>query len=367
MPRSLYLWLIRMHPFGFRQRFAEEMLAIFDEVSGLRAVTALFADVFVSLFRQWVFRSEFRQPMMPEPVSDVAPIFRSLDTYRPRPMALLNGGFISVAAICAVVVAMDHGGSRRAFLIGVHHPSPHLLPVDRSFLAENELNTAVKLGPEPVDPWHAIASIYFKLVRVLGALDADQDLTISRWEIVTAPGALRRLDIDHDGKLNPEECGFSMGAGSEVVADSQFVRRARFEFMRANPVLAALDANHDGEISETEISNSAAALKKLDKNGDGILTPDEVIPDALPVRAAMIFFRLDTNQDGKISSVERASEEAEPLGDILESADRNRDGAITAEELTKELRVREERRRQFENALRGAGLGRSGSGSARSQ
>ena len=359
MLRSLYLWLIRLHPFGFRQRFAEEMLAIFDEVSGLRAVTSLFADVFVSLFRQWVFRSEFRQPMMPAPVSDVAPIFRSLDTYRPRPMALLNGGFISVAALCAVVVAMDHGGSRRpAFLIGVHHPSPHLLPVDRSSLAENELSTAVKLGPEPVDPWHAIASIYFKMIRVLGALDADQDLVISRWEIVTAPGALRRLDTDRDGQLNPEECGFSLGTGSEVVADSQFVKRARFEFMRANPVLAALDTDHDGEISGTEISNSAAALKKLDRNGDGILTPDEVIPDALPVRAAMIFSRLDTNQDGKISSGERASEEAEPLRDILEGADRNHDGAITAEELTKELRLREERRRQFENALRGAGLRR---------
>ena len=41
------------------------------------------------------------------------------------------------------------------------------------------------------------------------------------------------------------------------------------------PIIGALDANHDGEIDATEIANASAALKKLDKNGDGKLTPDE--------------------------------------------------------------------------------------------
>ncbi len=41
------------------------------------------------------------------------------------------------------------------------------------------------------------------------------------------------------------------------------------------PLLTALDADGDGEISAAEISNAAAALKKLDKNGDGKLTRDE--------------------------------------------------------------------------------------------
>ena len=39
-----------------------------------------------------------------------------------------------------------------------------------------------------------------------------------------------------------------------------------------------LDADHDGIISEEEIANAAAALKKLDKNGDGKLTPEEFRP-----------------------------------------------------------------------------------------
>ena len=355
MLRSLYLGLIRLHPLCFRQRFADEMLEIFDKVSGPRAVTSLFADAFVSLFRQWMLRPEFRQPTIAA-TTDV-PIFRILDTYRPSPAALLNGCFITCALVWAAVVGISHSGRGvHLYLIGVYHPSPHLLPLPRSSFKESELNTVVKAGPEPVDPWHGIASVYFKLIRVLGALDADQDLVISPWEIITAPAALRKLDTDRDGKLSPEECGFSMGADSGAIADSQFVRRARLEFMRANPALAALDANHDGEISESEISNSTAALKKLDKNGDGSLTPDEIIPDALPARAAMILFRLDTNRDGKISSAERASEEAAPLRGLLENADRNHDGAITADELAKELRLLEEQRRQFESASRAAGF-----------
>ena len=43
-----------------------------------------------------------------------------------------------------------------------------------------------------------------------------------------------------------------------------------------NPIIAALDANHDGEIDASEISNAPAALRKLDKNGDGKLTRAEL-------------------------------------------------------------------------------------------
>ena len=44
------------------------------------------------------------------------------------------------------------------------------------------------------------------------------------------------------------------------------------------PLMAALDANHDGVIDAVEIDNASAALRKLDKNGDGQLTIDEIRP-----------------------------------------------------------------------------------------
>ena len=48
------------------------------------------------------------------------------------------------------------------------------------------------------------------------------------------------------------------------------------------PIIAALDANHDGVIDETEIANAPAALRTLDKNGDGKLTMDELLPPPPP-------------------------------------------------------------------------------------
>jgi len=44
------------------------------------------------------------------------------------------------------------------------------------------------------------------------------------------------------------------------------------------PIIAVLDANHDGVIDADEIANASKALLKLDKNGDGKLTQDELRP-----------------------------------------------------------------------------------------
>jgi hypothetical protein len=48
------------------------------------------------------------------------------------------------------------------------------------------------------------------------------------------------------------------------------------------PLIAALDLNHDGIISADEIAKAAESLKKLDKNGDGQLTRDELRPRRPP-------------------------------------------------------------------------------------
>ena len=44
------------------------------------------------------------------------------------------------------------------------------------------------------------------------------------------------------------------------------------------PIILALDADSNGEISAAEIANAAAALKKIDANGDGKLTLEEMMP-----------------------------------------------------------------------------------------
>jgi hypothetical protein len=42
-------------------------------------------------------------------------------------------------------------------------------------------------------------------------------------------------------------------------------------------VVRALDANHDGVVDADEIANASAALKTLDKDGDGKLTIQELM------------------------------------------------------------------------------------------
>ncbi len=44
------------------------------------------------------------------------------------------------------------------------------------------------------------------------------------------------------------------------------------------PIVQALDLNNDGIIDADEIAKASESLKKLDKNGDGKLTPDEYLP-----------------------------------------------------------------------------------------
>lgn len=43
-----------------------------------------------------------------------------------------------------------------------------------------------------------------------------------------------------------------------------------------DPIVDLFDTNGDGELSKAEIQNAVAALKKLDRNGDGSLTRDEM-------------------------------------------------------------------------------------------
>ncbi len=128
-----------------------------------------------------------------------------------------------------------------------------------------------------------------------------------------------------------------------------------------SPIIMALDVNHDGVISAEEIANAPAALKTLDKNGDGQLTKDEYMPprpgngggpeggpqdgphDGPPPGdgprgpggpgrhkrpVPPIVAALDTNGDGIISADEIANASASLL-----KLDKNGDGQLTIDEL----------------------------------
>ncbi len=76
-----------------------------------------------------------------------------------------------------------------------------------------------------------------------------------------------------DGERGPGDRG-PEGAADLMLGQMVLVVRAvawgirSFEF----------DADGDGKLSKSELENAAKALSKLDKNGDGELTPEELMP-----------------------------------------------------------------------------------------
>jgi hypothetical protein len=133
--------------------------------------------------------------------------------------------------------------------------------------------------------------------RVFAVLDTNHDGVIDSNEIANASAALKTLDKNGDGQLTPDELfppppagqgpgqppengditqrppppPTAMMAGTNQFGSSSFMGPP-------DPLITALDTNHDGVIDSNEIANAPAALKTLDKNGDGRLTQDELFP-----------------------------------------------------------------------------------------
>ena len=59
--RTLYRFLLRLHPAAFRERFAEELLWIYDKSLPQQGSPRLCADGLLSLLRQWFQQVNFAE------------------------------------------------------------------------------------------------------------------------------------------------------------------------------------------------------------------------------------------------------------------------------------------------------------------
>lgn len=107
-----------------------------------------------------------------------------------------------------------------------------------------------------------------------------------------------------------------------------------------NPVLLVLDKDRNGTLSSEEIAGASAALKTLDKNGDGQITREEFRPTqggpgggapggGGPGDFIARLMENDKNKDGKLSKEELP----ERMQRVLERADTSGDGALDKAEI----------------------------------
>ena len=110
MLRPLYRCVLRLHPSGFRQRFADEMLSIFDHTAGKagRRATAggrfALAGAAVDAAPGILARISPAQ----QPAPDGIPSFHTLDPFRPRAGAVIHGLVLSTAIFCLTCFAIRY-------------------------------------------------------------------------------------------------------------------------------------------------------------------------------------------------------------------------------------------------------------------
>lgn len=145
-------------------------------------------------------------------------------------------------------------------------------------------------------------------------------------------GIFARGDANHDGKLTPEELK-AMSEHQGAPEGPAGNRGGQWGPFRSDPLLAALDTNHDGELSADEIAQAAGALALLDKNGNGMIDPDEMAPHQMTPTERLHHFieEFDANKDGKIARNE-APERMVSSGEF-EKIDTNHNGELDREEL----------------------------------
>jgi len=121
--RTLYRWLLKLHPAAFQERFGEEMLWIFDEGAETQGTLRLLADAFVSLGRQWILRPEsWDMPVAAtmQTAGRAVGMFSweqfELGEYRLPFYRWMQGGVISLGLLCAVYLTAGVRGRVPTFL-----------------------------------------------------------------------------------------------------------------------------------------------------------------------------------------------------------------------------------------------------------
>jgi Ca2+-binding EF-hand superfamily protein len=159
--------------------------------------------------------------------------------------------------------------------------------------------------------------------------------------IAAAKSRFARMDTRGDGKLTPDELTaprwshgqHNKAAGEQAQADTDVHAGMRAQF--AQKYFDKLDANHDGVVTLDEyVAAAQAEFKVLDTAGNGQVTAAEIaaspkVQHRANHLAERMVRRLDTNGDGVVSQEEYLADAQKQFARM----DKNGDGFIDAEEM----------------------------------
>ncbi|MEO0445281.1 MAG: hypothetical protein AAF191_04315 [Verrucomicrobiota bacterium] len=160
-------------------------------------------------------------------------------------------------------------------------------------------------------------------------LDSNGDGTVSQSEApAQAWERISKLDADGDGGVTKAEFAkmltMAKGKGKAGAGSGKF--------------FDAMDKDGDGGISETEAGERWERLSKLDADGSGVVTKEEMASAMQKMRGGAgggkgapgaMFERADKDGDGALSSSEVPAE----MWEKISKADGNGDGVVSKEEM----------------------------------
>lgn len=138
--------------------------------------------------------------------------------------------------------------------------------------------------------------------------------------------------------------------GGEIVSSEKSTKKDSSEWWKKGgsdywltaALLGRFDRNRNGTLDVEEASRMGLPIAGLDKDGDGLLTRDELFPLVAEMQAEAgdvtdglpgWFFELDANNDGQIAMHEFAEEWTLAKREEFSKLDINRDGLLTDKEV----------------------------------